>query len=168
MMWLSYEASSCSVVCKAEGKLLMHLSCSIWLFISWTCFSWYKSVLYFIKPQHEIVPPLAPGACCCPPFPSDLTCFTLCEVLYFQLYKAISSSLSTVLGYTCNMMHFSSSLLNMWSCMLSTLQSYIKFAFNYTWLHTCNMMCFSSSLLSITLRIECSIWSCPITHLIVC
>ena len=53
---------------------------------------WYKSVLCFIEQQHEIVPPLAPGACCCPPFPSDLTCFTLCEVLYFQLYKAISSS----------------------------------------------------------------------------
>ena len=52
----------------------------------------YKSVLCFIEQQHEIVPPLAPGACCCPPPPSDLTCFTLREVVYFQLYKAISSS----------------------------------------------------------------------------
>ncbi|XBI94916.1 hypothetical protein VPH35_031470 [Triticum aestivum] len=50
----------------------------------------YKSVLYFIEQQHEIMPPLAPGACCCPPFSSYFTCFTLCEVVYFQLYKAIS------------------------------------------------------------------------------
>ena len=112
MMWLSYEASSCSVVCKAEGKLLMHLSCCIRLFISWTCFSWYKSVLYFRKPLPQDCAPLGPRACCFPPSPFDLTCFTLCEVLYFQLYKAISSLLSTVLGYTCNMMHFSFSLLN--------------------------------------------------------
>ena len=95
---------------------------------------------------------LAPGACRCPHFPSDLACFTLHEVVYFQLYKIISSSLSTVLGYTCNMMHFSSSLLNMWSCMFNFIQSYIKFAFNYTWLHKCNIMCFSSSLLSITFK----------------
>ena len=129
MMWLSYEASSCSVVCKAKGKFLMHLSCSIWLLISWTCFSWYKSVLYFRKREYEFVATLDIGACSWPPFPSDLTCFTLCEVLYFQLYKAISSLLSTVLGYTCNMMHFSFSLLNtfwrsewcIWYCRLTHL-----------------------------------------------
>ena len=125
---LILEISYQFLVCSELGAGVILLTTS-WTYYFSHHVERYKSVLYFREQQHEIVPPLAPGACSWPPFPSDLTCFTLCEVLYFQLYKAISSLLSTVLGYTYNMMHFSSSLLNIflwiecpiWYCSITHL-----------------------------------------------